>query len=96
MGERHDFPWRFSVFSVLHMQEACPRVPFTKQGRNHLHQSLELSDTENLEIFLEFNECGGGKNQSLLLRCNCRKQFQPPALRAALLLGGLSLILLAV
>ncbi|XP_041331284.1 TMF-regulated nuclear protein 1-like [Pyrgilauda ruficollis] len=53
-----DFPWRFSVLSALHMQEAGPQVPFAKQGRSHLHQSLELSNTENLEIFLEFKEEG--------------------------------------
>lgn len=78
------------------MQEAGPQVPFAKQGRSHLHQSLELSNTENLEIFLEFNEGSGVKNQGLMLQCSGRKQFQPPALCAALLLGGLSQILLAV
>lgn len=72
LSKRQDSPWRFSVFSVLHRQEACWRVPFAKQGRSHLHQGLELSNTENLEIILEFNklewevgereQCGFGNN----------------------------------
>lgn len=37
----------------------APGVPFAKQGRSHLQQSLQLRDTENLDIFLEFNEPGG-------------------------------------
>lgn len=63
VGERQDFPRRFGVFSVLHTQEACPQVPFAKQGRSHLRQSLELSDTENLEILLGFNERGEGNQE---------------------------------
>lgn len=78
------------------MQEAGPQVSFAKQGRSHLHQSLELSNTENLEMLLEFNEGGLCGNQSLLLQCSGRKQFEPPALCAALLLGGLSRVLSAV
>lgn len=94
-GKKQDFPWRFSVFSALHTWEARLLVPFSKQGRSHLHQRLEFCDTENLEIFLEFNKGGGfEKNQSLLLQC--RKQFQPPILCVALLLRGLPQILLAM
>lgn len=59
-GQEAGFPWRFNVFSMLHMQEACPWVPFAKQARSHLHQSLELSNTENLEYFLNLTRGGGG------------------------------------
>lgn len=41
MCKRQSFPWRFNVFPVLHMLRACLQVPFAKQGRSHLHQSLE-------------------------------------------------------
>lgn len=45
------------------MQKAGPQVPVAKQGRSLLHQSLELSNTENLEIFLEFNKGAAYKSE---------------------------------